>query len=79
MRKINGILKKNRQILKKLNPAGRAKVSRDELLVEGFDFNYFTNTYVTRKGSTYHFCYDQGYLQLEDGKYALVEKEEYVG
>lgn len=78
IRKVNAVLRKNRQILKALNPTGKGKVSREELLVKGFDFHYFTNIYVTRRGSTYYFCYDQGYLPLEDGKYALVEKQDYV-
>ncbi len=78
IRKVNAILRKNRQILKSLNPTGKGKVSREELLVKGFDFHYFTNVYITRRGSTYYFCYDQGYLPLDDGKYALVEKQDYV-
>ena len=78
IRKVNAVLRKNRQILKALNPTGKGKVSRDELLVKGFDFHYFTNIYTTRRGSAYYFCYDQGYLPLEDGKYALVEKQDYV-
>ena len=78
IRKVNAVLRKNRQILKSLNPSGKGKVSREELLIKGFDFHYFTNIYVTRKGSTYYFCYDQGYLPLEDDKYALVEKQDYV-
>ncbi len=78
IRKVNAVLRKNRQILKALNPTGKGKVSREELLVKGFDFHYFTNIYITRRGATYYFCYDQGYLPLEDGKYALVEKQDYV-
>lgn len=78
MRNINNILRKNRRILAKLNPRGKAKVSKTELLDLGFKFSYFTNQYITKSGNVYHFCYEQGYLELDDGKYALVERKAYV-
>lgn len=61
-----------------MNPRGTVKVSRDELLQAGFDFNYYTSTYTTSQGKTYHYVYEQGYLELDDGKYALVIKQDYV-
>jgi len=79
MRKINRILRKNRSILAKLNPKGKSKTSKKTLLLQGFDFNYHTNTYVTKNGKTYFFCYEQGYLPLDNDLYALVVKQEYVG
>lgn len=78
MRNINNILRKNRRILERLNPRDKSKASREDLLFEGFQFNYFTNTYVTKSGKTYFFCYDQGYLELEDGSFALVRRKDYV-
>ena len=78
MRNVNNILRKNRRILEELNPNGKAKVHRDKLLERGFKFSYFTNLYRTKAGKTYHFCYDQGYLQLEDDFYALVIRQKYV-
>ena len=42
------------------------------------DSSNYTNVYETKKGMRYHFCYDQGYLKLEEGWYALVERQEYV-
>lgn len=78
MRNINNILRKNRRILASLNPRGKSKVSKTELLDLGFKFSYFTNQYITKSGNVYHFCYEQGYLELDDGKYALVERKAYV-
>lgn len=78
IRKVNAILRKNRKILKTLNPNGKAKVRKQELMVKGFNFNYFTNIYTTRKGHTYFFCYDQGYLPIQNDHLALVEKQDYV-
>lgn len=78
MRNITAIIRKNRRILMALNPDGKAKVSRTDLLDEGFKFSYFTNEYKTRTGNVYKFCYEQGYLELEDNMYALVIRKEYV-
>lgn len=78
MRNINNILRKNRRILGELNPKGKAKVHRDKLIEKGFKFSYFTNLYQTKNGNTYHFCYDQGYLELDGDFYALVVRQSYV-
>jgi hypothetical protein len=78
MRRINNILRKNRRILEALNPTGKRTVDGILLAEEGFNFHYFTNTYTTLKGSTYFFCYDQGYIRLEQDQYMLVLKQDYV-
>ncbi len=78
VRNINNILRKNRRILAELNPEGKTKIHRDKLLEKGFKFSYFTNLYRTRNGNVYHFCYDQGYLELDNGYLALVRRKEYV-
>ena len=78
IRNINNTLRKNRRILAELNPNGKTKVTKDKLLFHGFDFNYFTNTYTTKAGTVYYFCYEQGYLPLEGDLYALVVRQEYV-
>lgn len=68
IRKINNRLAKNRKILEQLNPNGEVKLHRDELVRAGFDFNYFT--YKSR--DNYRFCYDQGYLLLDNEQAHLV-------
>lgn len=78
MRRINMILRKNRRILLKLNPDGKKTVEGIQLAEEGFNFHYYTNTYKTKKGSTYYFCYDHGYLKLDNDQYMLVHRQEYV-
>ena len=74
IRRINYTLRKNRRILQSLNPEGKTKVPRKKLVDKGFDFTYFTNIYRTKAGTTYYFCYEQGYLPLEDDFYALVTR-----
>jgi hypothetical protein len=76
MRQVNGILKKNHGILQKLNPDGKQKVYREKLLKQGFDFNFHTHIYQTQKGGTYHFCYEQGYLILNEQEVLLVKRED---
>lgn len=78
VRRINNILRKNRRILAKLNPNGKVTVDGISLAEEGFNFHYYTNIYQTKKGDSYHFCYDQGYLKVDDDKYMLVVKQDYV-
>jgi len=78
MRRLNNILRKNRRILKKLNPDGKKTVDGITMAEEGFNFHYYTNIYTTQKGSQYVFCYDQGYLKMDDNQYMLVHKQDYV-
>lgn len=78
MRNVNNTLRRNRRILKRLNPNGKCKKAKMRLLEEGFNFHYFTNVYKTKAGKTYYFCYDQGYLELDNDTYALVTREDYV-
>lgn len=76
VRKVNNLLSRNRRILETLNVTGKKKVHRDQLVKEGFDFNFFTNVYITKAGDEYHFCYEQGYLPLSDQFFLLVKKED---
>ena len=72
VRNVNSILRKNHRILQFLNAAEKTKVHKKKLADKGFDFNYFTSIYKTQKGSEYRFCYEQGYLPLENDFYFLV-------
>jgi hypothetical protein len=78
VRNINNILRKNRRVLQSLNKqSGKTMVSKDILLSKGFNFTYSTHTYKTQKGLEYHFCYEQGYLFLEERKlYLLVASKD---
>lgn len=75
VRNVNNILRKNRRILMTLNTTGKTKVSRDKLNEKGFDFTYFTSLYKTKEGGIYHYCYEQGYLELDHNYYLLVVKK----
>ena len=75
MRNINNALKKNRRIFEALlSPAeGMKKVTHERLLAQGFQFKYSTHTYTNQKGDLYHFCYEYGYLVLENNWYLIVK------
>lgn len=75
IRRVNRRLQKNHHLLCKLNPHGKTVVPRRQLLDLGFSFEYYTSIYETRKGDRYYFVYDQGYLPLENRRYALVQRE----
>jgi hypothetical protein len=46
------------------------------LIREGFRFKYITHTYTNKKGNTYFFCYEFGYLPLEHDQYLVVRRKE---
>jgi predicted nucleic acid-binding Zn ribbon protein len=77
VRNINNALVKNRRILEKffINDEEIIKTTKEKLLQEGFQFKYITHTCATKKGIVYFFCYDLGYLPLENNWYLLVKRK----
>lgn len=76
IRKINKIIYKNRNLLKQMNPDGKIKIKKALLSKHGFDFDYYTHHYTTNNGNTYTFCYEHGYLLLENDEVLIVKREE---
>jgi len=58
-----------------MNPGEKTKTSRDKMLQKGFNFNYFTHQYLTKTGSEYHFCYELGYLLLDNDEILIVRRD----
>ena len=76
VRNINNRLRKNYRILDSFQlKEGKTRTTKNRLLDKGFDFDYITNLYTTKKGSTYFFVYDLGYLPLENDYYMIVKRE----
>jgi len=77
VRNINHALGKNRRILEHFLPGSEemAKAQKEKLLLHGFSFKYITHTYINKKGNTYFFCYDYGYLPLENEWYLIVRRK----
>ena len=78
IRNVNNALGKNRRILESLLPDGEptAKACRDKLIEKGFQFKYHTHLYHTKNDKTYFYCYEYGYLPLENNWYLIVKKNE---
>jgi hypothetical protein len=78
VRNINNALGKNRRILESLLSEGEetAKANKEKLQRLGFQFKYITHTYITKTGKTYFYCYDYGYLPLENDWYLIVKRKE---
>ena len=78
VKKINSALKKNRRILEEINSRSAITniVSKQNLLEKSFHFNYHTHTYTNKKGTVYFFCYEYGYLPLENEMYLIVKSKE---
>jgi len=75
---INQILRKNRKILKQFNPEGKTTIRKEYLEKLGFDFRYFTHDYTTTHNNKYKFCYEYGYLTLENDKILIVNWQPYM-
>ena len=79
IRKTDTTLHHNFEILRKFVVSKETKVSKLLLTRAGFNFNYFTNMYVTQKGNIYYFCYEFGYCHLgEKDQVLIVPKGEYI-
>ncbi len=77
VRNINNALRKNRYILQNFIPdGGMIKVSRERMIEAGFSFKYYTHKYQNKKGNTYSFCYEYGYLPLDNDWYLIVKRHE---
>ena len=75
---INKKLRKNRKILKALNPIGKTTVRREYLDKLGFDFQYHTHTFKTKNNNLYKFCYEYGYYEIDDLKILIVNQQPYM-
>lgn len=76
VRNINNTLRKNRRILKSYIPedAETGRVTRAVLAQKGYKFKYQTHVFENKKGQTYTFCYEYGFLPT-DNEWLLVVKQ----
>ena len=78
VRNINNALLQNRKVLETILPDGEetAKANRDKLQSLGFHFKYHTHIYTTKTGKAYFYCYDYGYLPLDNDWFLIVRRKE---
>ena len=80
VRNINHRLRRNRRILESLLPLARdiSRLQQQKLHNKGFAFKYFTHIQVNKKGHTYYFCYEYGWMALEGDSVLIVRKRSNV-
>lgn len=74
-------IKLNRRLLKHFNQAGKSTIRSDKLISAGFNPRYFTHYWKNKQGQVYLFCYDVGFLALEENgkkKYLLIDWQDYM-
>jgi hypothetical protein len=76
VRNVNNILRKNRRILEELLQGEKITLPKQRLLDKGFNFNFYTNQIITRNHHTYTYCYEFGYLPLENNMMLVVKKSQ---
>lgn len=79
--KVQQQLKLNRKFLKNYNKAGKATVRSEVLIQQGFNPNFFTHYWKNKKGDTYLFVYEFGFLKVQENnkaKYVLIQWQEYM-
>lgn len=76
IRNINNALMKNRRILASIitDKEETAKAHEDKMIQNGFQFKYHTHQYQNKKGQIYYFCYEYGYIELENKWYLIVKR-----
>ncbi|GAB4093377.1 hypothetical protein [Flaviaesturariibacter terrae] len=75
VRRVNALLLRNRRILGELLAENETvQVSKELLLLRGFQFRYATHHFVNGRGATYHFCYELGWLELNPERFLLVRR-----
>lgn len=74
IRNINNSLRKNRRILEVNLQGEKSTVHKQKLIDQGFNFKYYTNRLITKKNDTYIFCYEYGFLPIENDFILIVKK-----
>lgn len=74
IRNVNNLLRKNRRIMEESLVGEKTTLPRQKLLDKGFNFTYTTNQVITRNNHTYFFCYEYGYLPLENDLVLIVKR-----
>lgn len=73
MRQINTALKRNRRIISELIEEGKRTARRSWLARKGFDFELVTGVKYRRSGAPCFYCYDYGYIELDDQRFKLLQ------
>jgi hypothetical protein len=75
VRNINNSLRKNRRILEENLVGEKTTLPKQKLIDKGFNFKYYTNHITTKNNHQYIFCYEYGYLPLENDLILIVKRK----
>ena len=78
---VDNQLKLNRKILKEYNKGGKVTVRAELLIKRGFNPNFFTHYWKSKRGDIYLFVYEYGFLKRNENgrkKYVLVQWQDYM-
>src|SRR5690606_728357 len=75
VRNVNNALRRNRRILESSLVGEKTTMPRQKLLDKGFNFGLHTSHLTTRNKDTYVFCYEYGYLPLENDFVLIVKRK----
>ena len=80
VRRVNNILRKNRKILEEIVPVEQQdyRIPRSKLVKMGFNFNYLTCAFANPQGAVFYFCYEFGYMSVENEWCYIIKNEEIV-
>lgn len=81
IRKVNYTIRKNRKIMEDLlisSDKDAIKIKKSKLFDLGFSFEYYTNIYKTKTGNYYYFCYEYGFMKIDEEYFTVVKREEYL-
>ena len=78
---VNKVLRKNRSILKKLCPVGKAIVRKEVFDAMGYDVSVFSSLFLTSKRQIYYICYDYAFTPIVEHnveKALIVTRQDYM-
>ena len=78
VRYINKVLKRNRRVLEALCPPNKKqfKVSKERLMRLGFSLEFFTHSETDENGEISRYCYEFGYVPVEDDQFLVTKRRE---
>lgn len=74
IRRVNHLLLRNRRILETcLSDSGQPiRIFKQELSSKGFQFDYFTHSFISADGKQYFCCYDHAYSILSNDEFVVM-------
>ena len=77
MKDVNNILKKNRKILEGfIHHEKEITIHKNRIAEKGFQWTYHTHTSTNQSGITSFFCYEFGYIPIENQQLKIIRRSD---